>query len=203
MRIRNCTIRINPGFILTLSCTIFLVGFQNTILVLVAVLLHELGHIAAIYAFGGGITSITAGAAGLEIGYAGRFSYRADVIAALSGPAASLLAAVAFSYMGCFFKLEQLLLFSGINLIYCLFNLIPAGAADGGRAVFAVTAALFGPFTAEKTSYVLDVLCFFTVLATGIYVFAKSGGNLTLILCAILLAEVSCKRLKNSVKFLT
>ena len=98
-----------------------------------AVLLHETAHIAAIYAFGGGIERIRFSPFGLTIEEkAGVSSYAADAAAALAGCAVNLISA------GAAYLISGGSAFVYVSAIYGLFNLLPVSTLDGGQALAAI-----------------------------------------------------------------
>ena len=136
-----------------LSMAALLVAFDSggeLILLLAAAGIHELGHLAAIRLLGAEIRGIRLAVGGMVIDYNGsRLSYFGDMVTALAGPAASILAAVFFSLVARSQPLDGLFYFTGLNLLLGLFNLVPVLPLDGGRAVLALLTAAKGPAEAE------------------------------------------------------
>jgi len=130
-----------------------LVAFDSggeLILLLAAAGIHELGHLAAIRLLGAEIRGIRLAVGGMVIDYNGsRLSYFGDMVTALAGPAASILAAVFFSLVARSQPLDGLFYFTGLNLLLGLFNLVPVLPLDGGRAVLSLLTAAKGPAEAE------------------------------------------------------
>ena len=130
-----------------------LVAFDSggeLILLLAAAGIHELGHLAAIRLLGAEIRGIRLAVGGMVIDYNGsRLSYFGDMVTALAGPAASILAAVFFSLVARSQPLDSLFYFTGLNLLLGLFNLVPVLPLDGGRAVLSLLTAAKGPAEAE------------------------------------------------------
>ena len=130
-----------------------LVAFDSggeLILLLAAAGIHELGHLAAIRLLGAEIRGIRLTVGGMVIDYNGsRLSYFGDMVTALAGPAASILAAVFFSLVARSQPLDGLFYFTGLNLLLGLFNLVPVLPLDGGRAVLSLLTAAKGPAEAE------------------------------------------------------
>ena len=194
-------IEIKPGFFLVLAAAILMEGLDFAGLVLLAASLHELGHCAAIRLCGGRIQALRMGHTGAEILFDGRLGYLQDMLIALAGPAASLLAALAVDAAYGQSGSEAATLFAGLNLLYCLCNLLPLSVLDGGRFLFALCSAVLGPFHAGRIASVIDAAGSALLFAAGVYAFAKTGGNLTLLLCSVFLLDACCKSSKNSVNF--
>ena len=109
---------------------VILIIFANNALILpllLAVCIHEAGHIIAIFMLGGTIHSLTVNAGGLKISYTSdSLSYKKDLICAFAGPAFGMLSAFVASRLG--FNV-----YAGISLCINTFNLYPVRPLDGGR----------------------------------------------------------------------
>lgn len=174
-------VEVTGGFLLLLAWLNYLDHSLLVPMALAACGAHELGHIAAIRLLGGTINEIRLTAVGAELVLARPLAYWQEGLAALAGPAVNLLLALA----GCYFNLS----FAGLNLALALFNLLPVGRLDGGRAVSCTLALLAGPETADRVGRWLDCLCTAGVMAAGLFL-ALCGGNITLLLAAFWLLAV-------------
>ena len=149
--------------------------------VLLACVLHELGHLLALRWLGMPVEKLRVTAVGAEIRVAGSLSYRGELAAALAGPAVNLVLAGWMSY------LPGGAVGAGINLVLGLFNLLPVGRLDGGRILSCVLALLLGPEYGERAAAVLSVLCVVLLGAAGIGVLWM-GGNGTLLMVSLWMA---------------
>ncbi len=192
---------IKPSFLILAAMVILFLGMRAALIIIVSVIIHELGHLIAIWLCGGFVRKLKIGALGAEIFFSGSFSYGKDLLIALSGPTASLVAAAVSGSIAGYFTSEIAYYFAGINLIYGLLNLLPSSPLDGGRALYSIFSLIFGPFVADKVQIFFDFICCFSAMIAGIYVFSETGRNLTLLLCAILLISNCCKTHKSSVEF--
>lgn len=138
---------------------------------------HELGHFAAIRLLGGDIKLIRLTSIGAEMVLARPLGYWQEGLSALAGPGVNLMLALLFCHVPGGF------IFSGINFVLALFNLLPIGKLDGGRTLFCAAALLAGPEPALWIGRRLDVLCTGAVLAAGLAL-AGIGRNITLLLVA-------------------
>ena len=102
-------LKAEPGALITAAALLLLIDEGDLIPIAAAVLIHEAGHIAAIFLCGLRPESVTAGLGGLRIEYAGG-GYLEDAVVALAGPAASA-AATAMSA----FVLKCPPFFTGVN----------------------------------------------------------------------------------------
>lgn len=126
------------------------------------VLVHELGHAAAIMLLGGEVTGLSIEAGGLKISYKGaRETWQAGLIAA-AGPLAGILAAALFSSAG-----EKGSLAAGVSILLSLFNLIPTRPLDGGKIAELIFPGICGQ---------LAFFCRAVLLAAGLYLSAKGVG---------------------------
>ena len=146
--------------------------------------LHELGHYLAIRLAGGDIKLIRLTGVGAEMVLGRPLSYWQEGLAALAGPGVNLLLALGFC------SWEGGVSFAGLNLALTLFNLLPVGRLDGGRAVSCTLALLMGPDRACWVTAWLDRGCTTLLLAGGLLL-AGAGRNVTLLLTALWVG-VSC-----------
>jgi Zn-dependent protease len=197
---RTHRINVKPEALLLLSAMIIFTDAKTIIIMICAILIHETGHLLAINLLGGYIRSISFGFVGAKITYDGAVSYLDDALIAGAGPMLSAIVAVVSARIGGCIDCETAEIFSGVNLLYCILNLVPVSITDGGRMLNALLLRVFSVDLAMKIEVMIDVICILSLLISGIYVFAKSNGNLTLLLCTILLAEACCKSIKNGVK---
>jgi len=155
-----------------------------------AALCHEAAHAAAIELMGGGRVRAALAPAGIRM-ESDRFiflGYGQEFAAALCGPLMSALLAAAF-----FFLWREGLApgwakyFSGINLILCLFNLLPVWPLDGGRMLRCLLVRLL-PFAAAEwalraVSWVFALGC----VLVGAAVLFASGYNFSLLFAGVFL----------------
>ena len=171
---RYCGVEVTAGFLLLTAWLNYLDRSFLVPLTMLACGLHELGHFAAIQVLGGDVKQIRLTAIGAELVLSEPLGYWQEGLAALAGPGTNLILAV----LCC--GLEDWLTFAGANLALALFNLLPVGRLDGGRALHCVLALLAGPDLALRLSRWLDRSCIMVLLALSLLPVAR-GGNLTLL----------------------
>ena len=164
------------GFFLLLAWMNYLDKSFLVPMVLLACTVHELGHLFAIQMLGGTVKLIRLTVIGAEIVLARPLGYWQEGLSALAGPGANLLLAFLFC------ELDRGVVFAGLNLILALFNLLPVGRLDGGRALFCTLALLAGPELARRVGLWLDWLCSAGLFVAGIILALR--GNVTLLLAA-------------------
>lgn len=178
--------RVTPGFLLLLAGLLYLdEGVGLVPWALLACVVHELGHVIAGWTVKGRIQSLSLSIVGAELAfeYPVPLSYRREILVAMAGPAANLLAGLAAYGM----QFYVLAVFSfGIGA----FNLLPIRPLDGGTVLSDLLAGLLGPDWSEHILLVLSGVLVGALVGIGA-VAALHYANLTLILTAIwLLANV-------------
>ena len=104
-------------------------------LVFAGILIHEVGHLLAILLLGCRLERLELRLSGFNLDYAeGKIGYGRDVIVALAGPAANLLAAGLLVLCNSVRTTEALYLAIGVQVLLAGFNLLPALPMDGGIA---------------------------------------------------------------------
>ena len=180
-------VRISTGFLILMG-VLFLLDEGVGLLLpgLLACLIHELVHIAAIRALGGRVARLTLTAVGAEMELDPRrpLSYGREMAASLAGPAGSFLCAWAAAGLDWW-------LLAGLSLGQGLFNLLPIPPLDGGRALYALLAGL-----GRDPEEVRRILTLFSAGAVGLLfglslVLLRRYGNPTLTITSLwLLAGV-------------
>lgn len=133
-------IRVNIHFLAPLSvfALIFAESSIYSFVVLFCALIHEMGHIAAIYFLKAGISEISLLPFGAEIKMKNSVGYFYDFIIAISGPFSNILLGGIF---WCIYLLypHPTPLFGVISSIFlAVINLIPVKSFDGGRCIRSV-----------------------------------------------------------------
>lgn len=152
-----------------------LLDTQNVLPVfVVAAVIHELGHAAAIVCLGGRIACIRLHAAGAVIVQGKLLSDARECLVSLAGPAAGLLAAMIFAFL-------QHPMGAGANLVLSLFNILPILPLDGGAAVRSLL-LLLPAAAAQKSICILQwisVLTAFALTVFGGVLLYQTGSNPT------------------------
>ena len=180
-------VEVTGGFLLLVAWLNYLDRSLLVPLALIACGIHELGHIFVIRRMGGAIKGIRITAIGAELILDRPLGYWQEGVSALAGPGMNLL----LTMICCNF--EKGLVFSGLNLALAVFNLLPVGRLDGGRALHCTLALLAGPGAADWLGGRLDWLCTVGALAAGLFL-AGVKGNFTLLLVAFWLLALSFRQ---------
>lgn len=161
----------------------FFLGENNNSpgLVLISVILHELGHLLGLLLCGCKPDKIVFHAFGVAIN-TGKLTFEKMLLTAISGPASSFLLAGLFYFM--FPPLFP------VNLCIGAVNVIPVLPLDGGRVVHTVLTKAIGRKSAGIISKLAGIFVGLVAMPLGIYLFFRSGFNVSLLLmAAFVLAE--------------
>ncbi len=185
---------VSPFALAAIAMFLLFADVRMIIEVAAAVILHELGHLAAMKVLGVAVESVIVEPVGIRILYRDEFvPYAFDAVIAASGPLASLYAAIFTAIPSRIGLTDSLVMFSGLNLMYCIVNLMPITALDGGRIVYSIISSLFSPMTADRVAMCLNIVCLVLMSILGIYAAFITGGGLSLVICASFLA-VECAK---------
>lgn len=151
-------------------------GWRALCLVLFAAAAHEAGHWLALRLLGAEIRSLRIGPLGavLETG-AQSLSYGKELAAVLAGPGSNLLWAWALSLLGPGWEAPI-----GAHLVLGVFNLLPVGPLDGGRAVRLILAWRWGPAGEEAARWVSAAVALAAAAGLGVLIW-HTGGSLWLL----------------------
>lgn len=147
-----------------------------------AALVHELGHVFAIYACGGQVEYVRLSACGAVLRQSRPLSDLSDCAIALAGPTAGITAALLLSAVG--FPTA-----AGANVILSAFNCLPLLPLDGGCALAALL-ALLSPRAAETGQRALVQLLFAGIcmlILGGAALLLHTGRNATVLAAGLFL----------------
>lgn len=157
---------VSPGFLL-LAAGVYFVGGPGALAAFgAAALVHELGHLTAMFLTGASVRGIRITACGPVIEYGGVSSRREEMGILAAGPLAGIFFAVL-----CFITDIPFLCYTGaIALLAAMFNLLPVLPMDGGRLAQYALETVLSERTAGIILRVMGNLCAIGVLATGVYI---------------------------------
>lgn len=145
---------------------------------------HELGHVAALLAFGAYPTRLRASLSGFALDYAGTLTDAQLALTALAGPAAGAGFAALCAALGARTGNAFWLSCAGIGAVLTVFNLLPAAPLDGGVCAEYALVRLFGADFATSALHGLGIAVTGLLAGGGVYALFSGDGP------ALLLAGV-------------
>lgn len=160
-------------------------GFYDTLPLLSAALLHEIGHLLACRLLGVPIRFIRPTGVGAVIGYdPSTLSYGQEIWIAAAGPALNL-AGFFFCFPGeC---TGGRALFGLSCLALAVFNLLPIRRLDGGVILRDSLTITLGPVRGEKIEKSISFMCTLLLWMCAAAVQIRCGGNLSILLLSVYL----------------
>ena len=153
---------------------------------LVAVAVHEAGHLSAARALSLPIRKLELDVFGARLFTAPLPSYRAEFFLAGAGPLFSLLLGVIFLPV----KLPFFATVSTLSFSFALLNLLPVAGFDGGRMFASLLAARRGPFFADRALALASYLSLLFLFSLSACLLLRFGRDPALAaLCAVLFAR--------------
>lgn len=186
-------IRISIPFCI-LVATLYALDFGNVFLpAFVAIMIHEVSHIAAIRLTGASFDRIDIRAFGVSVNVPELIymPYSKEIIIAAAGPLAGFLTAATALLAANVFGFMVPRYFIGINVLISLINLIPVYPLDGGRIALSLSLKLFSMRAAYVISSVLSILS--TGVLFGICAACAAKGNLNPSLVIFSLYVAACQ----------
>lgn len=180
---------ISAGAILLLSVIYFFGGMTSLAALTLAVLVHELGHIAAIVLCGGRVHRLKVTLSGLCISCSGVMGTEKSVICLCAGPASGFALAYAASYLGNLSQNLLLIKTAGFSLVLSVYNSLPALPLDGGRALECLAESLGGVGFANALLELTGMLMGAALLFSGAYFIRQSFGAALLIAGVLVLTS--------------
>lgn len=141
-----------------------------------AVAAHELGHIAALSAFGARPTRLRASLSGFALDYAGTLSGAQLALTALAGPAAGAGFAALCALLGARTGGSFWLTCAGIGIVLTVFNLLPAVPLDGAICANFALSLLIGTESAQKFLRVSTAVTIALLAVLGIFCLCAGDG---------------------------
>lgn len=185
-RIRNTKFSISVYFAATITFALLFAPGGSALPALICCILHESGHLIAIYLSGGRITAVSLGAYGMRIDSAPslRISPKKEILISLAGPFVNILIAVA----GIFLKNERLII---INTCLCVFNLLPTGRTDGYITLFNMLSLILNEQKVKDVLKITGTSFLIIIYIFGIIIFAETKYNFSLLAVAVYMTVIS------------
>lgn len=149
---------------------------------LAAALLHELGHGAAMAAFGAAPSAITLSALGCRMVPGKTLSYPQGAAVSLAGPGMNLLCAAGAFALGAGDSP-----FFAASLALGLLHSLPIAPLDGGLALHSLLRQALPPETAGRASLAVGLSLLFPLACLGFLVLLRTRYNFTLLALSVYL----------------
>lgn len=150
--------------------------------VLMAALIHELGHICMAAILGVKMKFLKTGIVGISLKY--HFTYTSPLKEAAVCLAGPLMGVVVF-FLG--FKNGAVSYFTAASLGLTVFNLLPISFLDGGCALSAVLSIFLSPDTVWKVCRVLSVIFTIILWCAAVMLMLHSNGDISAMTVSIYL----------------
>ena len=152
--------------------------------------LHELGHLAAMAAFGlrPGRICLTAAGMRIERPPGLRTNFARETAIAFAGPAVSLCLAGAFYALHRAFPARLGADPCLLNLGFGLFNLLPVRQLDGGRALYYLLCMRVSEAAANRAVTIASLACLFLAAGGAALLCLRQGFSLMLVIAVVYLA---------------
>ncbi len=191
MKLRICGINVEITFLFVALIT-FVITLQvpsNVIVTILSSLLHEIGHLSVMCALGNKPNGVRLEITGMNIQRAQsiKISTKNELLIAIGGPLVNGLIFLLFCIAYCLKNSEFLITVAGVNLILMAFNLLPVKGLDGGMALYFLLSERLSAGECGKILKLTSMLFIAIIFSWGIYVFASSGYNFSVIIIAIFL----------------
>ncbi len=151
---------------------------------LLAVLIHELGHLFAMWMTDCTPKAIRLVPASVQIVRSFSVSKRNEWLITLAGPTANLLPALVLGINSRFYPNQTVLQFAILNLIIGLFNLLPVQGLDGGTVVRLIALRHTSPERAERVGRTVTLITAFVTLSGAIFLSIVGRFNLSAFIVA-------------------
>ena len=138
--------------------------------VLLAAVLHECGHLAALKAFRVPIEGLRLTALGAELYARGarRLSYAREMLVTLAGCGMNLACGFLIALAARRLSWEGGFLFAGAHFLLAAFNLLPIPPLDGSRALTLLVSFFLGPAAGDAAAAVAGLVFSLALVGTGI-----------------------------------
>lgn len=158
---------------------------------LFAVIMHETGHLFAMWVLDCAPKQIRLIPASVQITADITNRYKTDIAVSLCGPLTNLLLffVLYFNYLA--FKNEITLCYALINLIIALFNLLPVTGLDGGTVLFSVLAKRLEYNRARLIVRIITITVAAAVLFVGVMFTLRGKLNISIYILGIYLLIMS------------
>ena len=189
MRLGNTKIRVRFGFFCVLGLFAYLAPTRAAELMLLAVLIHEIGHLCAMSLCGVRLVAIEIGPFGARMTTDSMrlLTYPCELLIYLAGPLVGLASAGI-----------ALLIWGGATADFVMaslglsaFNLLPVETLDGGSIVYAALSSRWGPMLAARWLRILTWAILPPLFGIAFILLLQEERNISLLITCTYLALIA------------
>ena len=158
---------------------------------LFAVIMHEIGHLFAMWVLDCTPKRIKLIPASVQITSPFTKRYKNDVIIALCGPLVNLILFLTLYFNYLAFKNQLTLCYALLNLIIFSFNSLPVNGLDGGTLLKALLSKQYGPDKAAVSVKIITIVVSASVITVAVVLAIKKSLNISLFVIGIYLFIMS------------
>lgn len=155
---------------------------------LFASFIHECGHLFAMWTAECQPKQIRLIPSSLQIIRGMSTKKHGEAIITICGPGANLAVFLALLVNRFIFKNETVLIFSMLNFILAIFNLLPVSGLDGGTLLTIFLSKFTDIYRAEGIVRIITAVFAFIAFITGIYIWINGKLNISVFIIAVYLA---------------
>ncbi len=158
---------------------------------LFAVLMHEGGHLAAMWILDCAPKRVRLVPASVEITAKMTVSHKNEIAVALCGPLVNIILFITFGLNYLVYKRSLSLICCLINLLIAAFNLLPVRGLDGGTVLFSLLTRRKTPEKAALTMRIINLSLAALALFAAVYLCFHGKVNISLFITALYLIVIS------------
>lgn len=182
-KLSNTYIQIKFLFVALITFLMFVDESGIFIFCYLSSLIHELGHIVAVYICGDKIDRIVFDIYGILIHKQENLSYSKQLFILLLGPFVNIIIGFLFGFS----KLSWAGFFAASNMVLGIFNLLPISGLDGGEIVSIVLEYFLGDRISRVVSVLISVAMLLPMAFLCFYNFMEKKGNFSLVIVFVFL----------------
>ncbi len=158
---------------------------------LFAVFIHEIGHMLAMWAADCQPRAIRLIPTSVQIVRGFSLKKYGEVAITVCGPVANLVIFGTLFVNYLIFKSEQSLVFSLLNLVIAIFNLLPVSGLDGGTLLTIFIAKFTDIYKAESIVRIITAVFAAAAFLIGVYLWVSGTVNISVFVVAVYLGVCS------------
>lgn len=178
---------LSVGFLGTITLMLYIDKSGLMLPTLLSTLTHEFGHLLSLLVFNSKPKKVVLKVG--SIGILGNFllNKKGELFLYLAGPVLNFICFLLFLAVGQIFKTAFLMNFALINIVLCIFNLLPVMGLDGGSIIYLLICEKFKPSAVNIACLIISLITAALIFILGVNIFLTTKTNPTLILLALYL----------------